>query len=97
MKRYAAHYVIVPPDRVLKQHYVELDDEDNLKEVAPLTEEIAGTVFYNGILVLSSKKIDRNTLITIQGKEDYMCRIEFLLQSDWIVFEPGKPVFVYQL
>ena len=52
MKRLAAHYVLMPDDTLLKQHYVELDDENRLLGVFPLNKEIANTLFYNGILML---------------------------------------------
>ena len=52
MKRLAAHYVLMPDDTLLKQHYVELDDENRLLGVFPLDKEIANTLFYNGILML---------------------------------------------
>ena len=52
MKRLAAHYVLLPDDRLLKQHYVELDDENRLLGVFPLNKEIANTIFYNGILII---------------------------------------------
>ena len=52
MKRLAAHYVLLPDDGLLKQHYVELDDENRLLGVFPLEKEIANTVFYNGVLVI---------------------------------------------
>ncbi|MDR2805790.1 MAG: hypothetical protein LBB85_09175 [Dysgonamonadaceae bacterium] len=52
-KRLAAHYVLLPDDRLLKQHYVELDDDNRLLGVFPFHREIANTVFYNGILMLS--------------------------------------------
>jgi hypothetical protein len=53
MKRLAAHYVLLPDDKLLKQHYVELDDENRLLGVFPLEREIEGTVFYSGVLYLS--------------------------------------------
>ncbi|MDR0542178.1 MAG: hypothetical protein LBH19_08175 [Dysgonamonadaceae bacterium] len=52
MKRLAAHYVLLPDDRLLKQHYVETDDKNHLLGVFPLNREIADTVFFNGILML---------------------------------------------
>jgi|GEM_PF-2385137 len=51
MKRYAAHYIILSPDEIYKQHYIELNHDRVIVEVAPLTEEISDTAFYNGILL----------------------------------------------
>jgi hypothetical protein len=53
MKRLAAHYVLLPDDRLLKQYYVELDDAHHLLGVFPFTKEIARTVFFNGVLMLA--------------------------------------------
>ena len=63
MKRLAAHYVLLPDDRLLKQHYVELDDENRLLGVFPLEREIANTVFYNGILLIHPGNISLLTQI----------------------------------
>jgi hypothetical protein len=52
MKRLAAHYILLPDNRLLQQHYVELDDDHHLLGVFPLNKEIANTVFHNGILML---------------------------------------------
>ena len=49
MRRIAAHYVWYK--QVLRLHYVELDDEGRFRGVFPLTEEIAGTEFYDGVLI----------------------------------------------
>lgn len=56
MKRYAAHYILIQPYCLLKQHYIELDANDCILKIAPLTEEIAGTVFYDGILIVYPSK-----------------------------------------
>lgn len=49
MRRIAAHYIYC--GRVYRMHYLELDEENRLRGIYPLTEEIAGTEFYDGILV----------------------------------------------
>lgn len=49
MRRIAAHYIYC--GRVYRMHYLELDEENRLRGIYPLTEEIAGTAFYDGILV----------------------------------------------
>ncbi|MDR2683557.1 MAG: hypothetical protein LBB64_06790 [Dysgonamonadaceae bacterium] len=50
MKRWAAHYVLLPDDRLLKMHYVELDDDNRLLGVFPFDREMANTVFHSGTL-----------------------------------------------
>lgn len=49
MRRIAAHYIYC--GRVYRMHYLELDEENRLRGMYPLTEEIAGTAFYDGILI----------------------------------------------
>ena len=52
MKRFAAHHVFLSPDKIFKLHCVELDDDNRLQNIFPLTKEIASTSFYNGTLLL---------------------------------------------
>ncbi len=49
MRRLAAHYVWYTD--VLSLHYIELTDDGMLAGVFPLTEELAGTTFYDGVLI----------------------------------------------
>lgn len=49
MRRIAAHYIWC--GRVYRMHYIELDDNGLLRGIYPLEEEIAGTSFYDGVLV----------------------------------------------
>ena len=49
MRRIAAHYVWCK--QVYRMHYIELDDNGAFHGVYPLNEEIAGTAFYDGVLV----------------------------------------------
>lgn len=57
MRRFAAHYVWFKD--VCPLCYIELDDERFFNGVYPLDEEIAGTAFYDGVLipVLSSDPV----------------------------------------
>jgi hypothetical protein len=48
MRRIAAHYIYWK--ELLPLHYIELDDNDLFVGVYPLCEEIAGTVFKDGII-----------------------------------------------
>lgn len=52
MKRFAAHYIFIAPETRLKQHYIELSDDNTLIGIFPLTHEIAQTAFYNGTLII---------------------------------------------
>ena len=49
MRRVASHYIYWK--QFYRMHYAELDDRGVLAGVFPLEEEIAGTEFYDGILI----------------------------------------------
>ncbi len=49
MQRLASHYIWYR--KVYRLHYIELDDFGKFVGVFPLAEEIAGTVFYDGVLI----------------------------------------------
>lgn len=49
MRRVASHYIYYR--HLFRMHYVELDDDGCLSGIYPLTEEIAGTEFYDGIVI----------------------------------------------
>lgn len=49
MRRIAAHYIWY--QRVYRMHYIEVDDKGLFRGVYPLDEEIAGTAFYDGVLI----------------------------------------------
>ena len=98
MKRYAAHYILVQPNCVLKQHYIELNDNNCILKVAPLTEEIAGTAFYDGIIFPSSlEQINQPMLVELQIQKNYNSFTEVLFNSGIIASEHDSPVFIYQL
>lgn len=49
MRRVASHYIYWK--QFYRMHYAELDDRGVLAGVFPLEEEVAGTEFYDGILI----------------------------------------------
>ncbi len=53
MKRYAAHFLYETPSLVHLQYVVELID-GKVTAVFPLTEELASTVWLDGVIILSS-------------------------------------------
>ncbi len=63
MKRYAAHYILLFPDKLLKQHYVELDNNNQVIKVAPLVNETEGIAFYNGTLFIVASEQTNDTII----------------------------------
>ena len=95
--RISAHYILLSPRQVLKLHYIELDDRNNIVEVAPLTEEIAGTAFYDGILFPSSEEIDKEALSKILKQKNDISVTEALFQSGLIASGNQQAVFIYQL
>lgn len=49
MRRVASHYIWFR--QLYRMHYVELDSQNRLVGIFPLSEEIAGTEFYDGLLI----------------------------------------------
>ena len=56
MKRIAAHLVCFASQSLYRMSYAELSDDYRLLGVYPLQEEIAGTQFVNGAVLLVPKK-----------------------------------------
>lgn len=50
MRRLASHYIWYK-EKVYRLHYLEIDNRNCLKGIFPLTEEIPGTEFYDGVLI----------------------------------------------
>ena len=71
MRRIAAHYVWCK--QVYRMHYIELDDNGAFHGVYPLNEEIAGTAFYDGVLVpvLSSEPAIGFKQVAGVNRKDY--------------------------
>lgn len=79
MRRIASHYVYWK--QLLRLHYVELDEKENLVGVFPLNGEIAGTEFYDGILVptlAEGEKMDRQGIEFSWAGNKNSLGIEFL-------------------
>jgi hypothetical protein len=51
MKRYYSHYTFIYPDISLKNHIVELNDNDEITTYFPFGTEIEKTEFYSGLLI----------------------------------------------
>jgi hypothetical protein len=50
MKRFAAHYIFIPPHNLYKLHAIELNDDRQIVRISPLEKETASTFFCNGII-----------------------------------------------
>jgi|GEM_PF-1620268 hypothetical protein len=65
MRRIAAHYIF--KEDLLHLHYIEIDDHNNFVGVFPLSEEIAGTEFYDGVVFPShSTDLDIDSLDSLK-------------------------------
>ena len=54
MRRFSAHYILLPVSNIYKLHYIELDERMLLKSINPLENEVANTSFYNGVLLVAN-------------------------------------------
>ena len=52
MKRFAAHYLLLPDVGFIKQQVVEITDEGVVRDTFPLTEEIESVEWMPGVIVL---------------------------------------------
>jgi len=75
MRRFSAHYIAFSVQNIRKLHYIELYDQMQLKNISPLTNEIAYTSFYNGVLLVV------NTTIFSSSQELNAICENFLKQS----------------
>lgn len=50
MLRVASHFLLYK--QCYRLHYVELDTQDRVTAIRPLTEELSSTEFYNGIVLI---------------------------------------------
>lgn len=85
MKRFAAHYIWYK--QVHKMSYIELDDSGLFRGVYPLEGEIAGTAFYDGIL-----------LPVVSSESSLSCERAI---AEWKsltgAVSEGSPVWIYRL
>lgn len=86
MRRIASHYI--GWKQWFRMHYIELDAEGQLIGVFPLDQEIAGTEFYDGTLLLLP--VGSDSLADI-----FISRAEWLKQTETV--EIGEQVQIYRL
>ncbi len=102
MKRFAAHYIFLGEEKIYKQHYLELDENNCISGIFPLENEIAGTVFHNGVLFPVSTTLNLQPEVakalkdlSQQYPEDSIFQ---LLQSSGLVCEDQNiPVRIFRL
>jgi hypothetical protein len=97
MKRYAAHFLFVPPDQVFQLHVIELDDTGRLLRIFPLDKEIERTAFYNGILLASGQALATGSLQqTLQEHPDVPI-LQLLKESNFPAIKEGDTIYLYVL
>lgn len=79
VRRIAAHYIYIPNKEPYKLHYIEVSEINNLNNIIPLKNEIAGTSFYNGVILVL--------------KEDYLPEQLTSLLTQLISKSPNQYVF----
>ena len=61
MKRFAAHYLLLPDVGFIRQQVVEIVDEGYVRDVFPLTEEIESVEWMPGLIALLPVNEIKNT------------------------------------
>ncbi len=103
MKRFAAHYIFLTKEKCYKQHYIELESDDCMAGVYPLENEVAETVFRNGVLFPVSKALFLNgneilnqlKKLQMQHPDDSI--FDLLDQLEIVCSDTQVPVDIYQL
>ena len=65
MKRFAAHYLLLPDVGFIRQQVVEIADEGYVRDVFPLTEEIESVEWMPGLIALLPVNEIKNTEIVL--------------------------------
>ena len=55
MKRFAAHYLLLPDVGFIRQQVVEIADEGYARDIFPLTEEIESVEWMHGLIVMGNE------------------------------------------
>ena len=61
MKRFAAHYLLLPDVGFIRQQVVEITDEGYARDIFPLTEEIESVEWMPGLIALLPDNEIKNT------------------------------------
>ncbi|MDR2086555.1 MAG: hypothetical protein LBP72_05210 [Dysgonamonadaceae bacterium] len=100
MKRFAAHYLVMPPNRLYKLYGIELDDNRKFETIYPLKQETAVTVFLNGVLLAVNENTSPELPATVEKRlKQYPATTLFEL-LDYLSLEKitaGTPVNLYHL
>ena len=101
MSRWAAHFVIVG-ETIYRMHCLEIASSGDLKEIFPLTEEIAGTSFLDGVLlavtassVLTEKEISQ--LLWRKKISEYPMLLSYLQQQSFVAPTLGEKIRLFHI
>lgn len=101
MSRWAAHFVIVG-ETIYRMHYLEMASSGNLQGIFPLTEEIAGTSFLDGVLlavtassVLTAKEISQ--LLWRKKISEYPMLLSYLQQQSFAAPALGEKLRLFHI
>lgn len=101
MSRWAAHFVIVG-ETIYRMHCLEIASSGDLQEIFPLTEEIAGTSFLDGVLlavtassVLTEKEISQ--LLWRKKISEYSMLLSYLQQQSFVVPALGEMIRLFHI
>ncbi len=101
MSRWAAHFVIVG-ETIYRMHCLEMASSGDLQEIFPLTEEIAGTSFLDGVLlavtassVLTEKEISQ--LLWRKKISEYPMLLSYLQQQSFVAPALGEKIRLFHI
>lgn len=101
MSRWAAHFVIVG-ETIYRMHCLEIASSGDLQEIFPLTEEIAGTSFLDGVLlavtassVLTEKEISQ--LLWRKKISEYPMLLSYLRQQSFVAPALGEKIRLFHI
>lgn len=101
MSRWAAHFVIVG-ETIYRMHGLEMASSGDLQEIFPLTEEIAGTSFLDGVLlavtassVLTEKEISQ--LLWRKKISEYPMLLSYLQQQSFVAPALGEKIRLFHI
>ena len=100
MQRFASHYIV--GQQIYKLHFIELDEERCIKDISPLTEEIAGTAFFDGLIIpvsISKQKQWDNLWKDIQKENpiDYPSLFQTINRIELPLFSTQESVRLFQI
>lgn len=101
MSRWAAHFVIIG-ETIYRMHCLEMASSGDLQEIFPLTEEIAGTSFLDGVLlavtassVLTEKEISQ--LLWRKKISEYPMLLSYLQQQSFMAPALGEKIRLFHI